>query len=141
MERGLYFFRFISMTISQIDNYNISDQFISDQLWDFQLWYALILTSAFDSVVSVLGINKKIRSITTNTQDNVINHSWQVKKDAIYINTKLQNICKISINKDLNQFWNNIQNVNLIIPDQNWSNNYSDESRNSFVSFMLSKLN
>lgn len=59
----------------------------------------------------------------------------------IYINTKLQNICKISINKDLNQFWNNIQNVNLIIPDQNWSNNYSDESRNSFVSFMLSKLN
>lgn len=138
MERGLYFFRFISMTISQIANYNIiSDQFISDQLCDFQLWYALILTSAFDSVVSVLGINKKIRSITTNTQDNVINHSWQVKKDAIYINTKLENICKISINKDLNQFWNNIQNVNLIIPDQNWSNNYSDESRNSFVSFML----
>lgn len=45
------------------------------------------------------------------------------------------------MNKDLNQFWNNIQNVNLMIPDQNWSNNYSDESRNSFVSFMLSKLN
>lgn len=45
------------------------------------------------------------------------------------------------MNKDLNQFWNNIQNVNLMIPDQNCSNNYSDESRNSFVSFMLSKLN
>lgn len=43
----------------------------------FRYDYALILTNAFDSVVSVLGINKMIKSNTTNTQGNVINHQSQ----------------------------------------------------------------